>query len=122
MKVTRASLSSKLVCLSTQTTWALYYLCQRKDIQEKLYNELKGVPTDTPTADQLADLTFLDAVVRETLRVRAAVPVTVRIAMHDDVIPVSKPYKDRYGKTHKEVRYAGISFILCKVFDTKALL
>lgn len=39
-------------------------------------------------------------VVRETLRVHAPVASTTRIAMQDDVLPLSKPYIDKQGKSH----------------------
>lgn len=89
---------------STQMTWALYFLCANPGIQEKLYEELIRVPTDTPSADELAGLPYLDSFVRETLRLRSVAPVTVRIANRDNSIPVSEPYIDRYGRTHSEIR------------------
>ena len=64
-----------------------------------------SVPTDTPSADDLFELPLLDAVVRETMRVQCAVPMTSRVAMHDDVIPVSEPFTDKYGRVHSEIRY-----------------
>lgn len=86
--------------------WALFALAQRPDFQSRLRAELKSVTTDTPSADDLSaeNLPFLDAVVRETLRIHAAVPSTLRIAMKDDVIPVSEPYFDKHGKRCDGIR------------------
>jgi len=71
------------------TTWALFALTQDPEVQTKLRNELLSVPTDNPTMDELNALPYLDCVVRETLRIHAPVPSTVRIAMKDDVLPLN---------------------------------
>ena len=84
--------------------WALYSLSQRQDIQKRLREECLSVPTDTPSYDELNGLPFLDAVVRETLRLHAAVPSTIRIATKDDLIPVNEPYKDKYGNIHNGIK------------------
>jgi cytochrome P450 len=89
---------------STGTTWALFALTQRLDVQHKLRTELLTVHTNTPTMDELQSLQYLDAVVREVLRVHAPVIGTTRIAMHDEVIPVSEPYVDKNGDLRNEIR------------------
>jgi cytochrome P450 len=88
-------------------TWAIFALCQRPDIQDRLREELRSLPLSTTVNDNAAftqedlaaldKLPLLDAVVRETLRVHAPVPSTSRVAMQDDEIPVSHPYTDRNG-------------------------
>ncbi|PFH52487.1 hypothetical protein AMATHDRAFT_74271 [Amanita thiersii Skay4041] len=83
---------------STGTTWALYALTQAPRVQDKLRQELLGVSSDNPTMDELNALPYLDAVVRETLRVHAPVPSTIRVATKDDVIPLEKPVRDGKGK------------------------
>lgn len=46
--------------------------------------------TDTPDMDELNSLKYLDAVVRETMRLHAPVPSTTREATKDDVsLPLS---------------------------------
>lgn len=89
---------------STATTWALYSLCLRPDIQTKLREELLTVETETPSMDELVALSYLDAVVRETLRLHAPVPSTVRIAMKDDILPVDTPFTDKYGVVHDGIK------------------
>ena len=55
--------------------------------------------------DRLNSLPYLDAVVRETLRLLAPVTLTLRSAMEDDVIPLSAPYVDRYGRRHESLEF-----------------
>jgi len=88
---------------STATTWALYALTQNTAAQTKLRDELLSVSTDHPTMDQLNALPYLDRVVRETLRVHAPVPATIRVAMKDDVIPLNIPFVDKLGRMQYHV-------------------
>ncbi|THV01377.1 cytochrome P450 [Dendrothele bispora CBS 962.96] len=88
---------------STGTTWALYSLSLNKDVQTKLREELFTLSTDSPTMDELNSLPYLDAAVRETLRVHAPVPSTVRVAVKDDIVPLGTPYRDVNGVTHDSI-------------------
>ncbi|KAG7086435.1 hypothetical protein E1B28_002389 [Marasmius oreades] len=76
---------------STATAWALYALTQHPDMQCRLRDELLTLPNDTPTMDELNSLPYLEAFVRETLRVHAPVPGIKRDAARDGVIPLSVP-------------------------------
>ena len=87
-------------------TWALFALTQNKQIQAKLRQEVSVVSTDNPTMDDLNGLPYLDAVVRETLRLYPPVPNVLRAATKDDCIPLSKPLTDRKGIVHNEIRLA----------------
>ncbi|KAI0824809.1 cytochrome P450 [Trametes gibbosa] len=91
---------------STATTWALYALCKNQEVQKKLRKELLTLETETPSMDELSALPYLDSVVRETLRLHAPVTMIVREVRRDDVIPVSKPVIDRYGKEYHGIRIA----------------
>ncbi|KAF9265908.1 cytochrome P450 [Marasmius fiardii PR-910] len=93
---------------STATTWTLFALTQLPDIQRKLREELLGVSTDTPTMDELNSLPYLDAVVRETLRLHAPVPTTTRMAVRDTVLPLNEPVD---GKDYVEIRKGQTIFI-----------
>jgi cytochrome P450 len=44
--------------------------------------------------------------VRETLRLYAPVPATIRTAVEDTVLPLARPFVDRHGTTHAELRVA----------------
>jgi hypothetical protein len=55
--------------------------------------------------DQLNALPYLDAVVRETLRIHAPVPSTMRMAVHDDVLPLGEPVKNKNGELVDSIKY-----------------
>lgn len=86
------------------TAYCLFALSQAPEVQRKLREELLSVPTENPTMDELQELPYLDAVVRETMRVHAPVPLTMRVAVRDDVVPLSKPYADPQGNLHDTVQ------------------
>ena len=98
-------------------TWALYALTQNKDVQTKLRQEICNIVTDNPTMDDLNGLLYLDAVVRETLRLYPAVSVIPRTARKDDCIPVSKSFTDRKGIVHNEIRLGFDSFFMLLVYS-----
>ncbi|KAK7038524.1 cytochrome P450 [Favolaschia claudopus] len=85
---------------TTAASWTMFELAKNPEIQSRLRDELLSVDNDTPSMDELNTLTYLDCVVRETLRAHAPVPFVGRVAMKDDVIPLQHPYTDRYGVVH----------------------
>ena len=87
------------------TAFGLFALAQAQNVQQKLRDELLSVDTEKPTMDELNTLLYLDAVVREILRVHAPVRATGRIAAKDDIIPLSIPITDRNGRTLDHVKY-----------------
>jgi len=89
---------------STATTWALFALTQAPDVQTKLREELLSLPTENPSMDELSSLPYLDAVVRETLRVHSPAQATSRVAMKDDVIPLGTHFVDKNGETHHGIK------------------
>ncbi|KAA1473992.1 cytochrome P450 [Dentipellis sp. KUC8613] len=89
---------------STSLSWTLLLLCRNKKAQEKLREELRAFPTDFPTLEELGSFPYLDAVVREGLRVHNPVRATERVALEDCVIPVQDEYVDRHGRVRREIR------------------
>ena len=87
-----------------ETAWCLFELAKHQDVQARLRKEISSVTSDEPSADELNDLPFLDAVVRETLRFHAALPITLRVAQRDDVIPTGELFIDKKRKEHSEIR------------------
>jgi hypothetical protein len=90
---------------STATTWALYALTQSPEIQTKLRHELLSISTDNPSMDELNDIPYLDAVVRETLRLHAPVPLTLRVAVKDDILPLGNPVRTTRGELIDSIRF-----------------
>ncbi|KAG8900784.1 hypothetical protein FRB99_005758 [Tulasnella sp. 403] len=93
---------------STSLTWLLYEISKPENIriQHKLKDELLAVDNERPSMDELNSLPYLDAVIRETLRLDAVVEYVTRAAEKDDVIPVAEPFVDRYGVLRNEIRIA----------------
>ncbi|KAK7051716.1 cytochrome P450 [Favolaschia claudopus] len=91
---------------SSAVSWALYALSEHPLVQKALREELLSLPTDNPTMDELNALPYLEQVVRETMRVHAPAVFTQRIAVADDVLPLSKPYIDKDGKSHDSLAIA----------------
>ncbi|KAJ7275579.1 cytochrome P450 [Mycena haematopus] len=108
-------------------TWCLHTLSQYPEVQDRLRAELMSTPspdTITPSkrssscsvssassvmqADAIDALPYLDAVLRETLRVSPSVHGTVRVATANDLIPVSSPVVLRNGKIIHENEYIRI--------------
>ncbi|KAH9917917.1 cytochrome P450 [Epithele typhae] len=88
---------------NTSTSWCLSSLSTHPEIQSRLREELFSLDTESPTMEDLNALPLLDRVVRETLRLHAVVTFSSRIAVHDDVLPLSTPIVDADGKTLQEI-------------------
>jgi len=73
---------------STAMSWTLFGLCQNLEAQRKLREELLTLQTDDPTMDELKSLTYLDIVVRESLRLYAPLFVVKREAVKDAILPM----------------------------------
>jgi len=107
-------------------TWCLHILSQHPEIQDRLRAEIMSAPADAATssrrnstssvsstssvmqADTIDALPYLDAVLRESLRVSPPVHGTVRVATTDDLIPISSPVVLRNGKIIHENEYIRI--------------
>jgi hypothetical protein len=55
--------------------------------------------------EQLISLPYLDAVVRESLRLRPPVASLAKVAMKDDLILLDVPFIDTKGNTQRAIRY-----------------
>ncbi|KAG9034812.1 hypothetical protein FRB95_012505 [Tulasnella sp. JGI-2019a] len=88
---------------SASITWALYRLSKSKDIQAKLRSEVLAFPNDNPSFDELNTLTYLDWVVKETLRLDIPVPLAQRVPLTDVVIPLSSPVVGKNGEPINEI-------------------
>ncbi|VDC05284.1 unnamed protein product [Peniophora sp. CBMAI 1063] len=88
---------------STAVTWGLYAMACDSRVQQTLRAELLSMPTDTPTDAELNALPYLDAVIREILRVYSPVYLTDRCATKDDIVPLKTPIIGTDGKIMSEI-------------------
>lgn len=87
---------------ATQTSWALYLLAGSKAVQDKLREEVRAFRDDSTDPNEfegLENLTYLDAVTREVVRLMPSVVSTVRTVEEDDVVPLSRPYLSADGQS-----------------------
>lgn len=75
--------------VSLSICWTLYYLSLNPTIQSRLRDELlpHAASFNSPNAPDLSTFPFLDAVVKESLRLTTPVQSTLRVASCDDTIP-----------------------------------
>jgi cytochrome P450 len=90
--------------ISTATIWTLFALACDPEVQRRLRAELQAFSHDAPSMDDLNAFAYLDAVVRETLRVYSPVHDAARVATQADVIPLAKPFVGRDGVLHHEIQ------------------
>jgi cytochrome P450 len=88
--------------VSLALSWTLYYLALNPSMQSKIFDEIVAfteVLGDKQSTcwDGIDSLPYLDAVVRETLRLCPPVHSSIRVATADDHIPVTYPITMRDG-------------------------
>ncbi|XP_053352639.1 sterol 26-hydroxylase, mitochondrial-like [Clarias gariepinus] len=73
---------------SSSITWALYLLARNPEAQETLYREVSSIVKEDriPSTADISRMSYLKAVVKETLRVYPAVPLNGRVMTESDVI------------------------------------
>lgn len=75
---------------ATSLCWTLFTLSLDPVAQDKLRSELSA-SSESPTAEQLDALPYLDMVVKETLRLHPPIENIFREAQTDGIIPLRKP-------------------------------
>jgi hypothetical protein len=68
--------------------------------------------------DELNGMTYLDYVIRETLRLHSPIPNTVRTPTKDTVVPLSEPFTDRHGVKRHELRQVMTVLYCTKLFES----
>ena len=93
----------------------LHLLAQHPDVQAKVRAEImeaQGSDRTDISYEDLVKLPYLDAVVRETLRLYAPVTITVRRAARDMVLPFSAPIHGQDGTAMSEVCVPAGTFVI----------
>ncbi|KAJ7826273.1 cytochrome P450 [Mycena olivaceomarginata] len=88
----------------TATALALHALSIHPSVQSKLREELFNIATEDPTIDELNSFPYLEKVLRETMRLYPPVGFSMREAMPDDVLPLSRSYLDRNARSYDTIR------------------
>ncbi|WVQ87196.1 hypothetical protein IAS59_000919 [Cryptococcus gattii] len=83
-------------------SFGLYDLAYHPDIQSRLRAEILECG-DNLSFDQIDELPYLDAVVKEIMRINPSLPGTVRQAQKDDIIPLAKPVTLTNGKVVADI-------------------
>ncbi|KIR28738.1 cytochrome P450 [Cryptococcus deuterogattii LA55] len=83
-------------------SFGLYDLTCHPDIQSRLRTEILECGDNLPF-DQIDELPYLDAVVKEIMRINPSLPGTVRQAQKDDIIPLAKPVTLTNGKVVTDI-------------------
>ncbi|KAL7424269.1 hypothetical protein Q5752_001856 [Cryptotrichosporon argae] len=99
---------------SDTTANALAYtmlcLAENAEIQDRLRKECLEYG-DALTYDNMDELVYLDAVIKETLRVNPSIPGTIREAVKDDVIPLAEPITLVDGTTTSSIQIRKGQFV-----------
>jgi len=68
------------------TDWLLYHLAKYPDVQKRVQEEIDTkVKGDRVTLEEARSLTYLRAVISESMRLRSTVPVNQRVNLREDV-------------------------------------
>ena len=87
---------------SLAIAWCLHHLSLNPQIQKRLREELQSLHS-IEDMGLVEKLPYLNAVVQETLRLCPPAHSTIRVAVEDDLIPLSHPIELRDGTALHEV-------------------
>ncbi|KAF8557917.1 cytochrome P450 [Imleria badia] len=95
---------------ATTISWMILELARNPKVQSRLRDEMKKMEATIQargdpqlTATDLESMPYLNAVIKEGLRLHPAVPRILRVARQDDVLPLSKPVLTESGDLINEV-------------------
>jgi len=72
---------------ATLLTWTSYLLAKHPEVTEKLMEEIRSLKGEDPTYEKVKNFTYLDYVIKESLRIFAPVPGVSRWPVKRDVLP-----------------------------------
>jgi len=107
---------------STQTlAFLIWELSRHPDVQERLREELKAFPGEPSYDDFQTKLPYLDAVLKETLRLYPGLPYMERVATKADVIPLREPVKLVDGKVVSELPISPGQVVLIPILSIQRM-
>lgn len=91
--------------------WTLLELARHPEVQNTLRKEIRETEKNVRahggtyfTANDLDDMPYLAAVLKESMRFHPALYQNYRVAVNDDVIPLSKPIVNKMGQEVQELQ------------------
>ncbi|WVQ78508.1 hypothetical protein IAT38_000594 [Cryptococcus sp. DSM 104549] len=84
-------------------SFGLYDLARHPDIQSRLRSEILECGDNLPY-EQIDELPYLDAVVKEIMRINPSLPGTIRQAQKDDIIPLAESITLTDGRVVNEIK------------------
>lgn len=83
--------------------WGLFALCMNPDCQVALRAEINQTHAGNLSMEQISALPYLDAVVREIMRLHPPVAFTERVALGDTIVPLDEGYTGADGNITQAV-------------------
>ncbi|KAI9047002.1 hypothetical protein LZ554_009076 [Drepanopeziza brunnea f. sp. 'monogermtubi'] len=68
--------------------YMFYILARRKDVLEKLHDEIQGLGNEAPTFERLKAMKYLQYILNEVLRLHPVAPANSRVAVKDTTLPL----------------------------------
>jgi cytochrome P450 len=105
---------------SNTLTWILWELAKDQESQRRLREEIaamraKKTGNATFTAADYDNMPFLNAIIKEGLRMHPIVPQLFRKAGRDDIIPIAEPVTTKEGRVIKEIPVSKGQTVLCSL-------
>ncbi|XP_029986526.1 sterol 26-hydroxylase, mitochondrial [Sphaeramia orbicularis] len=105
---------------SNTLSWSLYHLARDQRVQDRLYQEVDSVCPDRrePTTQDLTQMPYLKAVIKETLRLYPVVPGNGRFVSENEVILDGYwfPKKTQFHLCHYAVLHDEAEFVNAESF------
>jgi len=96
--------------VSKTLMFAFWELARRPEVQQRLREEVteaheasRARGNEDFTSEDIDNMSFTDAVVKEVLRCHAPIIEVERVALEDHVLPLTRPMVGRSGKVHQSL-------------------
>ncbi|OJA10246.1 hypothetical protein AZE42_07830, partial [Rhizopogon vesiculosus] len=113
---------------SLSLTWLLYELSKHPEDQQRIRHEIKAARAQAETRgdddllpSDLNDMSFTNAIIKEGLRFHPIVPILLREAQEDCIIPLAQPIETNSGKIVQEIPILKGQSIRASVYGLKSV-